>query len=354
VTQLEQILDLARWAPSGDNTQPWRFQILSDRHVAVHAFDTREHCVYDLDGHASQLSVGALLETMRIAATGQGLATRYRRRLDAPEARPVFDVTFDEGQAITRSPLIDAIRARTVQRRPLKRRGIRPEEKTALESSLPAGYSVIWLEGARRWHVARLLFLSAKIRLTTREAYEVHRKVLHWNAQFSEDRIPDQAVGLDPLTLGLMRWAMQDWRRVWILNTFFAGTVAPRLQLDLLPALACGAHLAILVPGEPASVDDYVTAGAAVQRLWLTATSLGLQHQPEITPLIFSRYARTRRRFTENARAKQIAISVADRLEGLVGKDAARRAIWLGRLGAGQPARARSTRLPLDRLLLRG
>jgi nitroreductase len=23
----EQILDLARWAPSGDNTQPWRFEI---------------------------------------------------------------------------------------------------------------------------------------------------------------------------------------------------------------------------------------------------------------------------------------------------------------------------------------
>src|SRR6185369_10805599 len=63
-----EILDLARWAPSGDNSQPWRFEVLGDDHVRVHAFDTRRDCVYDLEGHASQLSVGALLETIRIAA----------------------------------------------------------------------------------------------------------------------------------------------------------------------------------------------------------------------------------------------------------------------------------------------
>ena len=29
---IERILDLARWAPSGDNDQPWRFEILADHH----------------------------------------------------------------------------------------------------------------------------------------------------------------------------------------------------------------------------------------------------------------------------------------------------------------------------------
>lgn len=66
---LTEILDLARWAPSGDNTQPWRFEIASDDQVVVHGFDTRQHCVYDLDGHPSQISLGALLETIALAAT---------------------------------------------------------------------------------------------------------------------------------------------------------------------------------------------------------------------------------------------------------------------------------------------
>ena len=43
------ILDLARWAPSGDNVQCWRFEIVGERHVVVHGFDTRAHVVYEPD-----------------------------------------------------------------------------------------------------------------------------------------------------------------------------------------------------------------------------------------------------------------------------------------------------------------
>ena len=73
------VLELARWAPSGDNAQPWRFEIVDDATLIVHGFDTRAHCVYDLDGRASQIAQGALLETIRIAATGQGLGQVYPR-----------------------------------------------------------------------------------------------------------------------------------------------------------------------------------------------------------------------------------------------------------------------------------
>ena len=43
---LNSILDLARWAPSGDNTQPWRFEIIDETRFVVHGFDTRSDCVY--------------------------------------------------------------------------------------------------------------------------------------------------------------------------------------------------------------------------------------------------------------------------------------------------------------------
>ena len=76
-TVIARILDLARWAPSGDNTQPWRFEIIDEMHFLIHAEDTRDWCVYDLDGRASQIAVGALLETIAIAASGEGLAASF-------------------------------------------------------------------------------------------------------------------------------------------------------------------------------------------------------------------------------------------------------------------------------------
>ena len=350
---IARILDLARWAPSGDNTQPWRFEIVSDDHVVVHAFDTRDHCVYDLDGHPSQLSVGALLETMRIAASGFGLETRHVRRLDSPEDRPVIDVRFAADPSVTSSELIPFIQTRRVQRRALRARAILPSEKARLEKSLPAGYRLLWIEGGQRWPIARLLFSSAKIRLIAREAFEVHSRVIEWNASFSADRIPDRAVGLDPLTTRLMAWAMQDWRRVSFLNTFLGGTIVPRLQLDFLPALACGAHVVISAPREPRQIDDFIAAGATVQRFWLTTTQLGLQHQPEITPLIFSRYVREGVRFTRNGKAWRIATRLERRLGEIIGPELLRQAVWMGRVGAGQPAGARSLRLSPEQLLFR-
>ncbi len=347
------LLDLARWAPSGDNTQPWRFEILGADHVAVHAFDTRDHCVYDLDGRPSQLSVGAMLETLRVAASVHGLRATATRRTGTPETRPVFDVRVVRDGESKPDPLALVIKTRSVQRRPLSIRALSTSEKSALIASLPRGYSIVWLEGfAARWRMAGVLYATAHIRLTMPEAFETHRSVIEWNARYSEDKIPDRAVGLDPLATRLMQWAMRDWRRIEFMNRFLAGTVMPRVQLDLLPALACAAHLLILAEAPAATIDDYVAAGAAVQRFWLTATTLGLQHQPEMTPLIFSRYAREKRLFSATAGMSEAADKTRLRLEALVGADVLPRAIWMGRIGAGAHAASRSLRLPLEKLVI--
>src|SRR4030095_9082110 len=114
-----EILDLARWAPSGDNSQPWRFEILGDDHVVVRAFDTRRDCVYDLEGHASQLSVGALLETLRIAAAAHQRAPGVVRRREASLEPPIFDVRFEPAPELPAEDLHLAIRDRSVMRKPL-------------------------------------------------------------------------------------------------------------------------------------------------------------------------------------------------------------------------------------------
>ena len=107
-----------------------------------------------------------------------------------------------------------------------------------------------------------------------------------------------------------MRWAMQDWRRVEFLNTYLGGTLAPRIQLDFVPALACAAHFLVVANMHPARVDDYIAAGGAMQRFWLTGTRLGLHLQPEMTPLIFSMYAREGRRFSIRQESLALAAKV--------------------------------------------
>ncbi len=346
------ILDLARWAPSGDNTQPWRFEVVGDEHLLVHGFDTRDHVVYDLDGHASQLAIGALLETLTLAATAYGRQTWIERQPASADTHLVFDVRFQPQQGLVPDSLVPCIERRVVQRRPMSTRPLTALQKQTLAGALPSGYEVIWFEGfSGRWRMAKLMFDNAKIRLTIPEAYEVHKSVIEWGARFSPDKIPGQAVGVDPLTSRFMRWAMASWRRVEFLNTYLLGHLPPRLQLDLLPGMFCAAHFALLGPGPLSSVHDYVAAGRVMQRFWLTATSLDWLIQPEMTPVIFTRYCREGRAFTQTQAALALADRLSERLLGILAEADAARLFFIGRTGSGPAPLARSTRKDVTELL---
>lgn len=348
---LLKILDLARWAPSGDNTQPCRFEIVSNEHVAIHGHDTREWCLYDFDGHASHMAHGALLETLRVAATGCGLQATWSLREGTPDTSPIYDVRLVEVPGLAPDPLLPFIETRCVQRRPMKTTPLTPAQRAALIAAPGPGYTVQVFEAfSERRRIAQLLWDSAYIRLTCPEAYEVHKEIIEWGARFSEDRIPEEAVGVDPMTAKLMRWVLGSWKRVEFFNRYLFGTIAPRIQLDLIPAMACAAHLLIRPKAPLEGVEAYVGLGEAMQRLWLTATSVGLHLQPEMTPVIFRWYVRAGRPISERRGIDGRAEVLADDFERLAGGGQEEAFGFLGRVGVSQQPRARSVRLPLKQL----
>ena len=348
---IPQILDLARWAPSGDNSQPWRFQIINDLQFVIHGRDTRADCVYDLDGRPSQISLGALIETATIAATGYGFELQYQRRKDSAETALIFDVSLVQRQGLLPNPLIGIIPLRRAQRGSMRTRALSTLEIHRLAAAVGPNYTLkCFLSWPERLRWAMLLWRNAGVRLRLPEAFELHRRIIQWGARYSPDRIPDQALGADKLTLAMMRPAMANWKRLDFLNTWLAGTVAPRLTMDWIPALACAGHIAVVAHEPMTTIDDYVAAGRAVQRLWLTATQLGLQHQPAITPLVFARYIREGRTFTSRPAVAAQALKMANGLDDLL-SGATASTVWLGRLGAGNPATARSERLTLGELI---
>lgn len=350
---IEQILELARWAPSGDNMQTWRFEIVAPDHLVVHAYDTRDHCVYDLDGHPSQIAFGTLLETIAIAASGHGLRADIERRPAGRETHPEFDVRLAPDPAIKPSPLLKAIEERRVQRRPMKTTPLGAEHKRLLEDTVAPDYTLVWLESRdQKWQAAKLMYNNARLRLTMPEAFETHRSIIDWeNRVESPDKVPANALGVDAMTLHLMKWAMVSWRRMSTVNTLM-GTWAPRLQMDLAPGMACAAHFVLKAKRPPQSIDDYVAAGRALQRFWLTMTTLGLYMQPEMTPLIFSKYAREQTRFTADARLEGAARDLQRQTEALIFGGAGH-PVYMGRMGYGPRPTSRSVRRPLAELMKR-
>ena len=350
---LIQILDLARWAPSGDNTQPWRFEIVSDNHIAIYGFDTRDHVIYDFEGHPSQMAHGALLETLRIAASGFQISTEWQVRQGCPENAPVYDVLLTLTPDLVTDPLQPYIEKRVVQRRPMRTTPLSKLQHDSLANAVGSNYLVQFFETPRdRLRVAGLLWDNAYIRLTCPEAFPVHRDIIEWGVRFSDDRLPEQAIGVDPLTAKLMKWVMRSWERVDFFNRYLMGTIAPRIQLDFVPAMACAAHLLLKPKKAPESLRDYVEAGIAMQRLWLTATALGLHLQPEMTPVIFRWYARANRGVSATSGINQKVELLAADFEVLVKASKDQDFSFFCRVGKSMPPKSRSLRKSLNQLLV--
>ncbi len=350
----ERVIDLARWAPSGDNLQPWRFELKGKRSFLVRgSLDKGSRSVYFLNDWPNLLTFGGLLETISIAATGERLHAEFD--LNAKPSSTPGDLSYrvrlvPNGKSPA-SPLLPFIRMRTTQRRALSRTPLSPIERDTLEKSV-APYRLLWMETPKmRRTMARLISQYTKIRLTIPEAYEAHRKVIEWNAQYSRDRIPDRALGLDSLSLKLMHWAMGKWSRVKFMNRFLVGTMIPRLELDLIPGLRCAAFVALIAPQELRKKDDYLEAGRIMQRFWLTLTQLGLQAQPQLAPLVFDSYVREKIPFTADPKAVQKAAALSPKLQEILGAQNYPQVAFLCRVGYGKTPDVRSLRKSLSQLL---
>ena len=349
---LVKILDLARWAPSGDNTQPWRFEIVTDNHVAIHGFDTRTHVLYDFDGRPSQMGHGALIETLRIAASGFERLAEWNVRPGTRDDAPIYDVQFTILPGLLADKLLPCIEKRVVQRRPMRMSPLTSEQRDDLSKAVAPHFSVQFFEGAsQKMKVARLLWDNAYIRLTCPEAFKVHQEIIEWGVRYSNDRLPEGAIGVDPITAKLMKWVMRSWGRVEFFNRYLMGTIAPRIQLDFIPAMACAAHLLIRPHRPPTTLKDYVESGMAMQRLWLTATANNLYLQPEMTPVIFRWYARTGREISADLTINRRVVLLASLFEALVGVTQEEPFAFFCRVGESKKPLSRSLRKSLSQLM---
>ena len=354
-SELEEIVDAARWAPSGDNAQPWRFRLHGDDTIQVTVANESGRNVYEYrDGEPTLISAGILLETLRLAATrfGRRMTWRY---LGREEGNYRIEIRVPKSADVQADRLLAYVTARSVNRWPYRLRAISREQKNALEAALGSGAAITWFENtSARLRIARLNGKATDIRLRIPEAFSVHQRIIDWQRQFSPTGIPAAAVGLDAMTLRIMKWAMRNWSNTQRLNRI-AGTSAAVMQMDYLPGLCCGAYFTVAMTAKPetpeARVEALLNIGSAIQRFWLTATRLGLAMQPCLATLAFSHYGKSSEAFTSDIAARRKAQRLSRAAAPILAGP--NEVVFMGRLGwpAARKSLARSTRRSFDQLI---
>lgn len=327
---IEDIVNVARWTPSGDNAQPWRFRRQGDDRLLIHIRDDSAGNVYEYrGGEPTLLSGGMLLASLDIAASAAGLRMEwhYKERdaqgwQIAAQFHPAPDRPWD--------PLYPYVPLRSVDREPYQHGPLTPAQKTALVAALGPELEIRWHESlGARFAMAHLNACATSIRLRIPETFNIHKTLIDWKRLRSPTGIPACSLGLDSATLKIMRWGMENWSRLDRLNRI-AGTFPASLQMDYLPGLFCAAHFSIRAKSTPEGRERrLLRAGESLQRFWLTATQLNLAVQPGLAPLAFGHWGRSGAAFTTDLKMRGAAARLAREVDRILGGEV----LFAGRIG---------------------
>jgi sulfur-carrier protein adenylyltransferase/sulfurtransferase len=352
---IDEILHAARWAPSGDNEQPWSFEKLGQQAVMVQMAPRNALNPYHYrDDEPNVLAIGMLLENLRIAASAHGRRMEWRA-VDGPIPLRVH-VQFTADKTVVPDPLYAELGQRSVDRSRYRARKLTAAERAALEAAVQGHLHIEWLEtAAARWRFARLSAIATDIRLRAPETLPIHQKIIDWNSNLSPTRIPSAALGLRRLTLKIMRWSLQNLQRTQLLNRL-GGTMSAAIEMDYIPILSSASAFTLRFLDMPldgrSPVPKRLEAGICIQRFWLTIARLGLAMQPSLAVLIFAHYGQNEPDFTADAAVRAKAKRLATEFRNVfnAGTD---EFVFMGRLG--EPLRrigvSRSVRKPIADLM---
>jgi hypothetical protein len=122
--------------------------------------------------------------------------------------------------------------------------------------------------------------------------------------------------------------------------------------VDELAGKAMRASSAVaLVTADGSGPADLLRGGQAVERLWLTATDLGLAVHPWTTATYLVDLVRTEKATIFTPLERETLLDLGTRLDRLFPRSAGRPRLMLARIFVGEPPSARALRLPLERIL---
>ncbi|TDR52764.1 hypothetical protein DFP85_11188 [Halomonas ventosae] len=263
--RFKTLIRYATLAPSGHNTQCWRFRV-EEGAIRILPDLTRRTPVVDPDDHHLHVSLGCATENLCLAARAMGLSAEAEFQ---PQGEGAIQVTLTPGEAEA-SPLFEAITSRQCTRSDYDGTPLSAEERRRLEAAGSGdGVSVVLLTEREAIERALAFILDANTRQL--ENPDFRRELEAW-IRFNDAEAVERGDGLSGRTTG------NPQAPRWLGKYLMRAMLRPKTEnAKLARQVRSSAGLAVFV----SAVDDrahWVEAGRCYQRFALQATALGLRN----------------------------------------------------------------------------
>ncbi|HEX8245194.1 MAG TPA: Rv1355c family protein [Longimicrobium sp.] len=342
-------------APSAANHQPWRFNWDGERLWVLHDRG-RSASLLDPNHRAAYLALGAAVENMAVAAAHRGFRARtepFPRPRDAGVAAALSFEPAERGMEAD-SALFPRLAERVTNRRVARRVPLGSTAMTELADAARVRGARLDLvtTDAELAELARIVGAGERIRHLTRELHRELVDELRWSeeeARRAGDGIPVDALELPAQQRASLRMAARPEVAATLRELGGGRVFQDRAERAVLRSSAVGL---VTVGGiAPASA---LRGGRAAERVWLTATALGLAVHP-VTALVYMFEMLDGSAATVfSAREREELRGLRARFDALFAAAEGNTRLLLFRIGVAGAPSARAPRLPLESVLTWG
>lgn len=280
----QRLVHAGSLAPSGDNLQPWSFEIDGDKLLLRHDAQ-RDQSLFNVRQLASFIALGAVVENLAIAATKENFHAKIAYFPDIQDEGLVAHIDFEHGSSV--DPLVNYLEKRCTNRKPYARRALDEAAKKQLAVDLTRfpGIGVSWLYDKTDLKKVGQIVAKADRLLFENPLIHGHLfSTIRWNqteVEGTQDGLPIETLELGTLGSRAFR-ALRRWTVVRLLNGIGFSAVASKQSAMLIR----GSSAAALVTAPNVTPISFMRVGQVLQRLWLVATSADLALQP-MTAIVF-------------------------------------------------------------------
>jgi nitroreductase len=275
---LLNILKIAVHAPSGDNSQPWKF--ISDQN-SLHVFNVKDGdpTLYNYKQRGSYFAHGALIENIEISAAEHGFKAHVEIFPDGARPEYTAKITWDTAPAAN-SMLYSAIVKRATNRKLYEKKPLEADVLERLNEQLTGlKYGKIRLISDQNIikKISSIISLNEQLILENKTIHDTLFGFLRWSLE--EEK---KEHGMYIKTLELKNSQENLFKKLgnWHLVKILSITGFPKLlraQSSKVYASSGAFGALIINSDEP---KDFLNAGRMFQGYWLAATKEGLHIQP--------------------------------------------------------------------------
>lgn len=272
------ITEYAVLAPSGENCQPWRF-VISGNKIDVFNIPERDQSVYNYNQKGSYVAHGALIENIVIASTAFNYGVSVHLFPEKYSVDLIASIFFEKKNT-GKDDLFDYIKTRHTNRRVYKTKKLTLEQKKQLDSLSNLGFgSVVVLDNDSELGVlSGALAVNEKVIFENKKLHDFFYNHVLWK---KEDEV--RSGGFYYKTLEFLPHQLKAvkilkfWPALIILNKLFG--VAEKIAKENAEKYAKSAAMVGILSSSN-DKQGYVNAGRLAERVWLTATKMGLSVHP--------------------------------------------------------------------------